>query len=309
VWGETADEFLGEPYRNKSEGVSSLSGRVELPANSEVRRGVAKSERSLVESPGEPVRKTSFGTEAGQHRRLVQLAKLTQRVDPEPPEHIDESGQAEDLHRKVAEPLRCRRARHDLALSSGEPGCERPVGYPHPARWFRGCSAGRVCNSHDSRTSGITDLRRERSLPAEVTGRSTGGYRAGPWPGELYQGSESRNCYDDRFEAASVACCLLAHHDELRTTCLCLSAALAKAHPFGPGSGRRGDHPVAGDDHCRTVREPGGDKGPVRAPDDKGANRGCHGPQAGSRNRPRLGRLAAPRPPTSASSWRALSNP
>jgi len=101
VRSEAADELIGKPYGNKGQGVSSVGRRVEHPANREVRWRVPESERSLVESPGKPVGKASFGTKSGQHRTLVQLGELTQRADPEPPEHVGEHGQAENLHLEV----------------------------------------------------------------------------------------------------------------------------------------------------------------------------------------------------------------
>ena len=104
VRSEAADELIGKPYGNKGQGISSVGRRVEHPANREVRWRVPESERSLVESPGKPVGKASFGTKSGQHRTLVQLGELTQRADPEPPEHVGEHGQAENLHREVTQP-------------------------------------------------------------------------------------------------------------------------------------------------------------------------------------------------------------
>ena len=310
VRSKATDKLFGEPYRNKGQGVRPIGGRVESPASREVCWRLPESERSLVETSGKAVSKASFGTKSGQHGSLVQLGKLTQRADPEPPEHLGELGQAENLHRKVTEPLRRRRARHDLALARGEPCRERPVGYPHLARWLRGRSASRTGNGHDGRTSRVTDLFGERGLPAEVTGGGPGRYGTGPWPGELHSGSEARNRYDNGFKTARVPRRFLAHHDELRATCLSLPASLAETHPFGPGKGGRGDHPVGGNDYSRSVCKPGGNKRPIRAPDDESARRGhFYKPRAGSHSRPRLGRLAAPRPPTSASSCRELSRP
>jgi len=158
VRSEAADELIGKPYGNKGQGISSVGRRVEHPANREVRWRVPESERSLVESPGKPVGKASFGTKSGQHRTLVQLGELTQRADPEPPEHVGEHGQAENLHREVTEPLRRRTARHDHAFACGEPCSKGTVGYPHLARWLRGCSAGRAGDGHDGRSRGVTDL-------------------------------------------------------------------------------------------------------------------------------------------------------
>jgi hypothetical protein len=170
VRSEAADELVGKPYGNKGQGVSPIGRRVERPANREVRWRVPESEWSLVETPGKPVGKTSFGTKSGQHRTLVQLGELTQRADPESPEHVGEHGQAENLHREVTEPLRRRTARHDHAFACGEPSSKRAVGDPHLARWLRGCSAGRTCDGPDGRSRGVTDLLSERSLPTEVTG-------------------------------------------------------------------------------------------------------------------------------------------
>ena len=82
-----------------------------------------------------------------------------------------------------------------------------------------------------------------------------------------------------------------------------------RAGPPPPRRRGKGDHPVGDKDDSRPVGKPGGDKRPVRTPDDKGANRRHRCAQAGRRNRLRLGRLAAPRPPTSASSCRELSRP
>jgi hypothetical protein len=91
---EATDELFGEPHGNKGQGVSPIGRRVELPANREVRWRVPECERSLVETSGKPVSETSFSAKAGQHRTLVQLGKLTQRVDPEPTKHVGERGQA-----------------------------------------------------------------------------------------------------------------------------------------------------------------------------------------------------------------------
>ncbi len=169
-WSKAADELIGKPYCDKGQGVSPVGWRVDLPASREVRRRVPESKWSLVETPGKPVGKTTFATKSGQHRTLVQLGELTQRTDPEPPEHSGEHGQAENLYREMTEPLRSRRARHDHAFTCSEPCRERAVGDPHPARWLRGCSAGRTGDGHDGRGGGVADLLGERNLPAEVTG-------------------------------------------------------------------------------------------------------------------------------------------
>ena len=276
VRSEAADELIGKPYGKKGQGVSPVGGRVELPANCEIRWRVPEIERSLVETPGKPVGRTPFGTKSSLHRTLVQLGKLTKRADPEPPEHVGELGQAENLHREVTEPLRRRTARHDHGFARGEPCSERPVGDPHLARWLRGCSAGRTGDGHDGRTRSVTDLFGERNLPTEVTGGGPDRQGTGPGPGELHSGSEDSNRYDDGLKAARVPSRLLAHHDELRTACLGFPPPLPETHPFGPGSGGGGDHPVGDDDHSRPVGKPGGNKRPIRAPDDKGANRRHH---------------------------------
>ena len=87
-------------------------------------------------------------------------------------------------------------------------------------------------------------------------------------------GVKAATASDNRLEAARVPPGFVGHHDEIRATCLGLPAALAETNPFGPGWSRGRDHPVRGDDRSRPVCEPGGDKRPIRAPDDKGANRG-----------------------------------
>ncbi len=170
IWGKASNKLIGKPYCDKGQGVSPVGRRVDLPVSREVRRRVPESKRSLVETPGKPVSKTSFGTKSGQHRTLVQLGELTQRADPETPEHLSEHGQAENLHREVSEPLRRRRAGHDHAFTGSQPCSKRTVGDPHPARWLRGCSAGRTGNGPNSRRRGATDLLGKRDLPAEVAG-------------------------------------------------------------------------------------------------------------------------------------------
>ena len=94
IWGKASNKLIGKPYCDKGQGVSPVGRRVDLPVSREVRRRVPESKRSLVETPGKPVSKTSFGTKSGQHRTLVQLGELTQRADPEPPEHLGEHRQA-----------------------------------------------------------------------------------------------------------------------------------------------------------------------------------------------------------------------
>jgi hypothetical protein len=64
---------------------------------------------------------------------------------------------------------------------------------------------------------------------------------------------ETGNRQYDRFEAASVTRLILGHDDELWATRLGFPAALTKADPFGPGSGRRGDHLVSCDDHSGAI--------------------------------------------------------
>ena len=121
VRGEAADELIGKPYGNKGQGVSSVGRRVEHPANREVRWRVPESERSLVESPGKPVGKASFGTKSGQHRTLVQLgeahptcgsraagARRRAWAGREPPPRSDRATPAS--HREARSCLRVRRA-------------------------------------------------------------------------------------------------------------------------------------------------------------------------------------------------------
>jgi hypothetical protein len=113
---EAVDELFGKTYRDKGQGVSPIGGRVEFPANREVCRWIPENKRPLVESPGKPVCKAPFGAETGQHRSLVQLAELTQRADPEPPEHASELGQLESVHWESTEPLRRPSTRNDHAF-------------------------------------------------------------------------------------------------------------------------------------------------------------------------------------------------
>ena len=306
---ETTDKLFGKAHGDKGQGVRPVGGRIESPANREIYRRISESKLSLVETAGEPVGKASFGAKSGQYRRLVQIGKLTQRGNPQPSEHLGELGQAENLHRKVTEPLRCPRTGHYHSLAGRKPGHERPVRDTHLARRYRRRRAGCSRYSHDGLTGGITDLLGERGLSPEVTSGGPDRYGTSPWPGEFNSGGEGRDRYDNWFETPRVPRRFLAHNDKLWTACLRLPLALTKAHPFGSRKSRRGDHSVGKDDRGRPVGKPGGDEGPVGAPDDKGADRRHHTPFPGSRSRPRLGRLAAPRPPTSASSCRELSSP
>jgi hypothetical protein len=276
VRGEAANELIGKAYGNKCQGVSPVGRRVERPVNREVRWRVPENERSLVETPGKPMGKTAFDSKSGQHRTLVQLGELTERADPEPPEHVGEHGQAEDLHRKVTEPLRRRATRHYQAFACGEPRSKRPVGDPHLARWLRGGSAGRTGYGHDGCSRCVTDLLGQRNLPTEIAGGGPDRQGTDPGPGELHAGREARHRYHDGLEAARVPSRFLAHHNELRTARLCFPAALPETHPFRPGGRGGGDHPVGGEDNSRPVGEPGSNKWPIRAPDDKGANRRHH---------------------------------
>ncbi len=128
----------------------------------------------------------------------------------------------------------------------------------------------------DSRGRGVTDLLGKGNLPTEVTGGGSDRQGTNPGPGDLHAGCEARNRYDDGLEAAHVPGRFLAHHDELRTTCLGLPATLPEPHPLRPRRRGRGDHPVGGKDGSRPVGEPGSNKRPIRTPDDKGANRRHH---------------------------------
>jgi len=168
---KATDKLIGKPHGNEGQGVCPVGRRVEHAANREVRWRVPESERSLVEAPGKAVGKTSFGTKSGQYRALVQHGELTQRADPEPPEHVGEHGQSENLQPEATEPLRRRAMGHDHAFASGEPCSKWAVGDPHPARRLRGCSAGRTGYGHDGRGCGLTDLFGKGDLSAEVTGR------------------------------------------------------------------------------------------------------------------------------------------
>jgi len=113
AWCEAVDELFGKTYSDKGQGVSPIGWRIEFPANRQVCRRILESKRPLVESPGKPVSKTSFGAEPGQHCSLVQLAELTQGADPEPPEHVGELGQVENIYWESAEPLRRPRTGND----------------------------------------------------------------------------------------------------------------------------------------------------------------------------------------------------
>ena len=167
---EATDELIGKPHGNKGQGVSPVGRWVEGPVDREICWRVPESERSLVETPGEPVGKTAFGTKSGQHRTLIQLGELAQRADPEPPQHVGEHGQAENLHAEMTEPLPDRTVRHDHAFVCGEPARKRAIGNPDLARWLRRCGAGPRGDGPDSRCCGVTDLRGKRNLPTEVTG-------------------------------------------------------------------------------------------------------------------------------------------
>jgi hypothetical protein len=155
---EAADELVGKPYGNKGQSVRPVSRWVERPANREVRRRVPEGERSLVEAPGKPVGKTSFGAESRQDRTLVQLGELTQRADPEPPQHVGEQGQSENLHFEMPQPLGRLTVGHDHAFAGSEPCRKRAVSDPHPARWLRSCASGRTGNCHDGTGHRVADL-------------------------------------------------------------------------------------------------------------------------------------------------------
>jgi hypothetical protein len=273
---EATDELVSKPYGNKSQGVGPVGRWIEHPADHEVRWRVPELERALVEAPGEPVGKTSFGAKSRQDRTLVQLGELTERADPEPAQHFGEHGQAENLDFEVCEPLRRGAVRHDHAFARGEPCSKRAVRDPHPAWRLGGCAAGRIGDCHDSRGHRGADLLDKQGLPTEITGRRTGRKGTDPGPGELHPGCEARDRPDYGLEAARVPGRLLVHHDELRATRLGLPAPLAETHPFGPGSDRGGDHPVGGEDGSRPAGEPGSNYRPVGTPDDEGADRGHH---------------------------------
>jgi hypothetical protein len=85
VRSKAADELVGEPHGKKRQGVSPVDGRIEFPANREVRWRVPECERSLVETTGKAVGKTAFSSKSCLHRAVVQFSKLTQCSDPEPP--------------------------------------------------------------------------------------------------------------------------------------------------------------------------------------------------------------------------------
>ena len=146
--------------------------------------------------------KTAFGPKSGQHRALIQLGEIAQCADPEPPQHVGEHGQAENLHTEMTEPLPDRTVRHDLAFAGGEPGRKRAIGYPHLARWLRRGGAGLSGGGPDSRGGGVTDLRGKGNLPPEVTGRGSDREGTNPGPGDLHAGCEAGNRDDNGLKAA-----------------------------------------------------------------------------------------------------------
>ena len=151
-----------------------MGGRVEFTTNRKVRWGVTESERPLVETSGEPLGRAPFSPKSSLHRPVVQLSKLTQSANPEPPKQVDEVRQVEYLHREVTEPLRRRAMRHYQAFSCSESRRERPISDPHLTRGLRGCSAGRAGDGCDCGTRSGADLLCERDLSPEITSGGSG---------------------------------------------------------------------------------------------------------------------------------------
>ena len=273
VRSETSDELVGKPHGKKSQGVSPVRRRIELPGDHEVGRGVPKSKWSLVETVGKPVGRSCPPSRTGPALRCGRTRQTHRECGCPDGGAGRRAGRTEHIHWEVAEPLLRRTSTHDRVFAAASSRCERSVGNPHPDG---GSGAAAPALSATASTAAPAAARTcsARGLPAEVTGGGTGGQGTAPWPGDFYLGSKGRDRQDDRFKAACVPSLVLPHDDKVRTACLGFSASLPETDPLRPGGKGSGDDPVGRDYHGRSVGEPGGNEGPVGTPDDERANRG-----------------------------------